>query len=256
MPVLIDWPQIALRLFFTVLAGLIIGFNRGERGRPAGLRTTLLVCLAASLAMLQANLLMHTVGKSSDSFVVLDLMRLPLGILCGMGFIGAGTILRRGNLIQGVTTAATLWFVTVLGLCFGGGQIALGLAATIIGWLILTVLKYVESFMRQDKRGTLILRFHPAAAPPDAQLQDQIRRSGSSVISWGIAVDQPSHHRQITCEIRWRARPDATLPPAIVQELLASPAVSALHWQPQDAPEDIPQQINPQGTPIPISRQP
>ena len=56
-------------------------------------------------------------------------MRLPLGILTGIGFIGAGAILRRGDMVLGATTAATIWFVAVLGICFGGGQIWLGLAA-------------------------------------------------------------------------------------------------------------------------------
>lgn len=97
MPVTLDWRQVAIRLTLTVIAGLIIGFNRGEHGRPAGMRTTLLVCLAASLSMIQANLLMNSVGKLHDSFVVLDLMRLPLRILSGMGFIGAGAILRKDN---------------------------------------------------------------------------------------------------------------------------------------------------------------
>ena len=63
--------------------------------RPA--ETTLLVCLAASLSMIQANLLLGTVGKAGNSFVVLDLMRLPLGILSGMGFSGAGAIVRKGG---------------------------------------------------------------------------------------------------------------------------------------------------------------
>jgi putative Mg2+ transporter-C (MgtC) family protein len=72
--------------------------------------------------MLQANLLMYSVGKTPDSFVVLDLMRLPLGILSGVGFVGAGAILRRDNLVVGVTTAATMWFVIVMGLGFGGGN--------------------------------------------------------------------------------------------------------------------------------------
>jgi putative Mg2+ transporter-C (MgtC) family protein len=56
-----------------------------------------------------------------------DLMRLPLGILIGVGFIGGGAILRRDDIVVGVTTAATLWLVTVIGLCLGGGQLALGL---------------------------------------------------------------------------------------------------------------------------------
>ena len=74
--------------------------------------------------MIQTNLLLATAGKSADSFVVLDLMRLPLGILTGMGFIGGGAILRRDGFVLGVTTAATLWFVTVIGLCFGAGRLS------------------------------------------------------------------------------------------------------------------------------------
>lgn len=119
MPTTLGWNEIALRLTLTVIAGGLIGLNRGEHGRPAGLRTTLLVCLAASVAMIQTNLLIRTLGKTPDSFVVMDVMRLPLGILSGMGFIGAGAIVRRDNMVLGVTTAATLWFVTVIGLCFG-----------------------------------------------------------------------------------------------------------------------------------------
>src|SRR5262249_23206233 len=123
MPLTLSWHDIALRLALAVVAGMVLGLDRGEHGRPAGLRTTLLVCLAAAVAMIQTNLLMVTRGKAPDSFSVLDLMRLPLGILTGMGFIGGGAILRRENMVLGVTTAATLWFVTVIGLCFGGGQI-------------------------------------------------------------------------------------------------------------------------------------
>jgi putative Mg2+ transporter-C (MgtC) family protein len=105
------------------------------------LRTTLLVCLAASVSMIQVNLLLPIAGKSPDSFAVLDLMRLPLGILSGMGFIGAGAIVRTGNLVRGLTTAATLWFVTVLGLCFGGGQLVLGLAVLALGVLVVAPAK-------------------------------------------------------------------------------------------------------------------
>src|SRR5262245_28607227 len=126
MAATIGWPEIALRLALAALAGAVLGLNRTERGMAAGLRTNLLVCLAAAVAMIQANLLLATAGRDPDSFVRIDPMRLPLGILTGMGFIGGGAILRRGTVVTGVTTAATLWLATVLGLCFGGGQYALG----------------------------------------------------------------------------------------------------------------------------------
>lgn len=157
MPVTLSWQDVAIRLVLTVIAGTLIGMNRTEHGRPAGLRTTLLVSLAASISMIQANLLMNTVGKSHDSFVVLDLMRLPLGILTGVGFIGAGAILRRENRVMGVTTAATMWFVTVMGLCFGGGQIGLGITAFVIGFVVLWGLKRLEGWLPQDRQGTLLL---------------------------------------------------------------------------------------------------
>jgi putative Mg2+ transporter-C (MgtC) family protein len=102
MPITIEWPEIALRLALTVVAGTLIGLNRSEHGHSAGLRTTLLVCLAASVSITKVNLLLPIAGKKSDSFAVLDLMRLPFGILSGMGFIGAGAILRKGSLVHGL----------------------------------------------------------------------------------------------------------------------------------------------------------
>jgi putative Mg2+ transporter-C (MgtC) family protein len=123
----LDWHDIALRLVLTLAAGMLVGLNRGEHGRPAGLRTTMMVCLAASLAMILCNILLSTVGKHPDSFVNIDPMRLPLGILTGMGFIGAGAVIRRKDTVIGITTtAATLWLVTVVGLCIGSWHFLLG----------------------------------------------------------------------------------------------------------------------------------
>jgi putative Mg2+ transporter-C (MgtC) family protein len=97
MPLALTWADIGLRVALTILAGAVLGYDRDVEGHPAGLRTVILVALAACLAMLQANWLMNSVGKTPDSFVVLDLMRMPLGILTGVGFIGGGAILKRGR---------------------------------------------------------------------------------------------------------------------------------------------------------------
>jgi hypothetical protein len=102
MALTLGWPEIALRLALTLLAGALIGLDRDVHGRPAGLRTTLLVCLAASVAMLLANSLLDTVGKAPTSFVNLDLMRLPLGILTGVGFIGGGEEVDRALAAAGM----------------------------------------------------------------------------------------------------------------------------------------------------------
>ena len=81
MPLHLQWTDLALRLAFTVLASAAIGFNRSEHGKAAGMRTTLLVCLAASVAMIQVNLLLPLEGRPLGSFVMNDLMRLPWGFL-------------------------------------------------------------------------------------------------------------------------------------------------------------------------------
>lgn len=226
----LEWYEIALRLALTVAAGAVIGFNRGEHGRAAGLRTTMLVCLAASVSMIQANLLLATAGKRPDSFVMLDLMRLPLGILTGMGFIGGGAILRRGDAVLGVTTAATLWFVTVLGLCLGGGQHLLGLAALVLGMLVLSSLKHWEKHMLQIHRGVLTVS-STLDRPTDDELRSAITGQGFSIASMEVGFDKPDERRTLRCELHWRSRmSNPTRVP--VKEWADLPGVVKLRWTP------------------------
>jgi len=157
MPLHPSWLDIVLRLALTMLAGAIIGLDRGVRGHAAGFRTTILVGLAASVAMIQANILLSLSGKSPESFSVMDLMRLPLGILTGVGFIGGGTILKKGDLVTGVTTAATLWLVTVIGLCLGGGQVILGIVATALAVFTLQALKRIDRMIPREHRARMVL---------------------------------------------------------------------------------------------------
>jgi putative Mg2+ transporter-C (MgtC) family protein len=101
MPVTVTTQDVVLRLLAAALAGALVGLDRGTRGRTAGLRTTILVCLAAAGAMIEANLMLGVDGKTSSSFTMMDALRFPLGILTGIGFIGAGAILRRGGVVRG-----------------------------------------------------------------------------------------------------------------------------------------------------------
>jgi len=195
MSVTIDWTDILIRLLFTAGASALIGINRGEHGRAAGLRTVMLVSLAAAISMIQANLLMNTPGKKSDSFIVLDLMRFPLGILSGMGFIGAGAILRKGKLIVGVTTAATLWFVTVMGLCFGGGQIGLGVAAMGTALFVLWGLERFDELLVRDRRMVLIVTT-TADGPSDTEIREQLRVAPLKVVSYAWTTTAETNARQ------------------------------------------------------------
>jgi putative Mg2+ transporter-C (MgtC) family protein len=159
--------DILLRLALAFVAGAIIGLNRETQGHAAGLRTTVLVALAAAVAMILANLLLSVDGKTPGSFATLDPMRLPLGILTGVGFIGGGAILKQGGSVSGVTTAATLWIVTVIGLCFGSGQIGLGVAATLLGIATLFGMKWIDLHIPRRREGHLTVMTEAGAPAPD-----------------------------------------------------------------------------------------
>jgi putative Mg2+ transporter-C (MgtC) family protein len=229
MPLTLTWHEIALRLALSALAGTVVGLDRGEHGHAAGLRTTLLVCLAAAVAMIQANLLLPTIGKTSDSFGTLDLMRLPLGILTGMGFIGGGAILRRESLVTGVTTAATLWFVTVIGLCFGGGQIALGLASLGLGLLVLTGLRWFDYHMRVERRGTLSLTTEDEQSAEE-EICAAARKSGYKIYVSSVTYGQTGQ-QIFEFALQWRGRPQTGDVPPFLKELAQSGRVSSLQWK-------------------------
>jgi putative Mg2+ transporter-C (MgtC) family protein len=106
MPGHIDGFEIALRLACALLAGGLLGVNREVKSHPAGLRTLVLVCLAAALVMIEANLLLSTKLPSGAGFTTFDVLRLPLGLLSGVGLLGAGAIIHRTEAVRGVTTAS------------------------------------------------------------------------------------------------------------------------------------------------------
>jgi putative Mg2+ transporter-C (MgtC) family protein len=227
MPVDLTWPDLVIRLFCTLIAGAVIGYDRGEHGKAAGLRTTMLVCMAASVAMLQMNYLLPLAGRASDSFVTNDLMRLPLGILTGVGFIGGGAILRRGSLIVGVTTAATLWYVTVVGLCFGGGQMLLGWLATAIGVLVLWGLRRIENFMSFEQHASLALTLDQSG-PDENEIQRRLEAAAIQVRD--ISLRSGSGLRTLTINVsRPRRRSEAALP-EVLEELSRQTGVTALEW--------------------------
>ena len=230
MSTTLHWTDIALRLALTVAVGILIGLNRSERGKAVGMRTTLLVCLAAAVAMIQVNLLLPTAGRPANSFVMNDLMRLPLGILTGVGFIGGGAILRRETLVVGVTTAATLWLVTVIGLCLGGGQIVLGLAATALGLFALWGLKWVENGLEQEHRAEISIEIE-AQGPSEAELRQALARAGISVAASAIAIEPPSGRRKLELAVRRNRRLTDTATPPVLGELTRLPGVVSLRWK-------------------------
>jgi putative Mg2+ transporter-C (MgtC) family protein len=182
--------------------------------------------------MIQVNLLLLTAGRPSDSFVMMDTMRLPLGILSGIGFIGAGAIVRRDNFVVGVTTAATIWFVTVIGLLFGGGQIALGLVGSAIGILVITVLKALEDRKKQDHEGKLSVMLD-ASGPTEHEIRASLAQAGLKISSCAFAYSRVGESMDLDCYVRWRAAARETEVPEVVRTLAGTPGVTRIAWTPQ-----------------------
>jgi putative Mg2+ transporter-C (MgtC) family protein len=232
MPTTLPWSDIAIRIFCATLSGALLGLNRTQHGRAAGLRTMILVSLAAALSMIQVNLLLPIAGKPDSSFVTLDLMRLPLGILSGIGFIGAGAIVRHGSFVVGVTTAATIWFTTVIGLCFGAGQIALGFVGLAIGITALVGLKFVESRIKQEHQGKLLV-VTDSSGPREEEIRLTLKSSGLTISSCAFSMGPETPHQTLTYDIRWRADARAVGVPDVIRSLAEREGITRVAWTPQ-----------------------
>lgn len=138
---------IIYRLLLGTLLGGIIGFERQTHGRPAGFRTQLLVCVACVLLMLISEhyYSLNATGAGGAGYVRFDPTRIAAGAMTGVGFLGAGVILKTGLSIQGLTTAACIWIVAAIGLAIGAGQYVAGVSGFLITFFSLWVLRTVEA---------------------------------------------------------------------------------------------------------------
>lgn len=134
----IDLLRMVGTLLLAALVGGMVGWERERRDRPAGLRTHILVCLGSALITLVSARM--AVGRGDPG-------RIAAQIVSGIGFLGAGTIIQQGNVIRGLTTAASLWTVAGIGMAIAAGpeMAALGVAAAVIVFLTLTVVDRLEA---------------------------------------------------------------------------------------------------------------
>ena len=156
MPLTPSWWDIGTRIMLTLVAGGLIGLDRERGGHAAGFRTTILVALAACLAMIQANLLLSVYGKTPGSFTQMDVLRFPLGVLTGVGFIGGGAILKQGSTVQGTATAASLWSTGAIGVSVGLGSYDVAVTVAVFTFLTLKLLTLVkeEADIKKDEDGS------------------------------------------------------------------------------------------------------
>lgn len=154
------WTTEALvKLLLAALLGAAVGIERETRGRDAGFRTTLLVCVGCCLVMIVSQKLasIHWQNRGAYSISV-DPGRIAYGVMTGIGFLGAGTIIRNGPNVKGLTTAAGIWCVAAVGLCVGIEQYVLAAGATALVLVSLGVLNVVDRWIPNLKFRRLTLR--------------------------------------------------------------------------------------------------
>jgi putative Mg2+ transporter-C (MgtC) family protein len=144
--------EIAARLLLSCVLGGLVGIERERNKRPAGFRTHILVCIGSALVML-SNLYIFEKYRHVAN---IDPARLGAQVISGIGFLGAGTILKEGVTVKGLTTAASLWAVAGIGLAIGIGFYFGAVAATVFVLITLVVFSRFESFMTGGKRYTIL----------------------------------------------------------------------------------------------------
>jgi putative Mg2+ transporter-C (MgtC) family protein len=219
-----------LRLSLAFLAGILVGWERENRGRPAGLRTLILVCCASAVAMILSEVLLQQVASTSiEQAVRADPVRLGAGILTGIGFLGAGTILRHENTVRGVTTAATIWFMAVTGLVFGSGQLLLGGLATVLAMIDLRLLSRLEDRLSSDRYAQLTVTSAPGALAEDA-LRKKLQALGVHVIRTKLLIDLEKNQKVTTCELRLEKSRMSECSGSVVNELVKSEGIYKVAW--------------------------
>jgi len=183
-----DQVDMLARLVAALAAGGVIGLERSYRGRAAGFRTHALVCIASSLLMIVTVFESHWIATLSAARVVIDPTRMAQGIMTGIGFLGAGVIVKEGLTVRGLTTAASIWITATIGILTGIGfyfPAGLGTVAT-LGTL--SVFRWIEGRMPSEFYANFVVRFPRQGAMPEAELRRLIAEHGFSVANMSYRI--------------------------------------------------------------------
>ncbi len=216
-----DIETILLRIGCAFAAGIILGLERERNGHAAGLRTTILVCLAPTLAVLACGAMTEPT----------TLGRVTQGLFAGVGFIGGGVILKHDETgtIRGVTTAAVLWMATTLGFAFGLGYYLLGFLGLAVSVIIVYVLHPVSRRLHTRRFATLCITTAKGAitAKQGAELLDKL---GLHVYATAFDFNSESNVYTIRLSLTYSCRDALDLPALVHATFTPIPGVTQIRW--------------------------
>lgn len=217
-----------IRIGFALSAGLVLGLERESHGRAAGLKTTILACVASCIAMILSENF-YREASADANLLRPDRARLAAGILTGIGFLGAGAIIRQGTLVRGVTTAAVLWFITILGVAFGSGHLLLGTVGTGIAIFALFALPHMEHRIKKDFYASVTVTLGLNGIS-DEEVKSRIADVGVQVQRVDLDYDMRQDTRSLHCEVKMRRSDVFAISRKVVATLIACPGVTRVKW--------------------------
>lgn len=176
-----EYLQILLRLIAALAAGGIIGLERSFRGRAAGFRTHALVCIASALLMLVTVYEGQWFSPLSAARVVIDPTRMAQGIMTGIGFLGAGVIVKEGLTVRGLTTAASIWMTAAIGILTGIGFYYPAGLGVVLALGTLSVFRWIEGRMPTELYANFTVRFARDSVMPEPRLRELVAHYNFSV---------------------------------------------------------------------------
>jgi putative Mg2+ transporter-C (MgtC) family protein len=179
----------SIRLLLAVLAGGLIGLERSIHGRPAGFRTHTLVCTASSLLMLLATFQWHLIAGAPMETVRVDPTRMAQGIMTGIGFLGAGVIIKERMKIRGLTTAASLWLTASIGVVIGMGLYFAAFLATLLALGVLVFFRWIEASIPTLQTAQLSVRFISHDNMTEDDLRQLIKDHGMDCSNFNYGLE-------------------------------------------------------------------
>jgi putative Mg2+ transporter-C (MgtC) family protein len=221
----LGWPHVLLRLSVAAVLGGAIGMERELRERQAGLRTHLVVCVGSALFTLVSAYGFREFLVNGGSVVRADPTRIAAQIVSGIGFLGAGAIIRQGLSVRGLTTAATLWLVAAIGMASGAGYYSAAIIATLGALLTLGPLRIVSYRVIHRYRAEVdrLIVDIPAGGSPVPVLE-AIEARGGRVVSLEIA--QEGDRRSIAVDVALHG----IAAPTIVADVGSIDGVLEVRW--------------------------
>lgn len=183
--------DLALPVLGAILAGAVIGAEREYRASPAGFRTHILVSLSCALLMLAAVHQIRWLSDTPGDLIRIDPVRMAHGILTGIGFLCGGVIFREGFNVRGLTTAASLWTTSSLGILFGVGFYSLAIGGTLVTLAVLAAVAASERILPQQHYACVVVRYRQPGAPSLRQFRAHLIQFGfaPSSISQRLSAD-------------------------------------------------------------------